>query len=73
MESPSPLQKINIITNTTNMFNIFIYVPAGSIYEKKGIFGISHLLEHMLMKRTKQFSSVELPKELTYIGGISNA
>ena len=44
-----------------------------SIYEKKGIRGISHLLEHMLMKRTKNLSNKELYGKMTEIGGITNA
>jgi len=67
------MKQINFITNTVNMFNIFVYVPAGSIYEYNGIRGISHLLEHMLMKHTKQYTNKELYKEITKIGGISNA
>ena len=48
-------------------------MPAGSIYEKDKIRGISHLLEHMLMKRTKHYTNKTLSSEITKIGGISNA
>jgi predicted Zn-dependent peptidase len=67
------MKQVNIITNSSDIFNIYIYVPAGSIYEYDGIRGISHLLEHMLMKHTKNFTNKELFKEITKIGGISNA
>ena len=72
-ELPKPIDRFNYITNNNGMFNIYAYVPAGSIYEKKGIRGISHLLEHMLMKRTKNLSNKELYGKMTEIGGITNA
>lgn len=66
-------QRIHIISNENEYFNIYVYIPAGSIYENDGIRGISHLLEHMLMKRTQYYSNKELKTEITRIGGISNA
>lgn len=73
MKGINEIKQVNIITNTINLFNIYIYVPAGSIYEKDKIRGISHLLEHMLMKRTKHYTNKHLSSEITKIGGISNA
>lgn len=73
MQTPSHLDKINIITNNDGIFNVYIYVQAGPIYERKGIFGISHFLEHMLMKRTKKYDMKELYKKMTFIGGMNNA
>ena len=67
------MEQLNFKTNTMNICNVYIYVPAGSIYEKPGIFGISHLLEHMLMKQTKTFTTEKLHTKLTEIGGITNA
>lgn len=73
MKKEMKQKQVNIITNSINLFNIYIYVPAGSIYEKDKIRGISHLLEHMLMKRTKNYTNKGLSSEITKIGGISNA
>jgi predicted Zn-dependent peptidase len=67
------MKQVNVITNSSDIFNIYVYVPAGSIYETDGIRGISHLLEHMLLKHTKNFTNKSLFKEITKIGGISNA
>jgi predicted Zn-dependent peptidase len=65
--------KLNIITNNQNIFCIYVSIPAGSIYENQKHAGISHVLEHMLLTRTKQFTKQLLNTELTKIGGISNA
>ena len=67
------MHRFNFITNNVGMFNIFIYVPAGSIYETDGIRGISHLLEHMLMKHTLNYTNKNLSKNITKLGGLSNA
>jgi predicted Zn-dependent peptidase len=64
---------LNFITNTKKIFHIIVYFPAGSIYEDEKTRGISHLLEHMMMKHTKKFTEMELLKEGTAIGGNWNA
>ena len=66
-------QNINYIHNKKDLFHIFIYVPAGAIYEDENQLGISHLLEHMLFKHTKKYSERELLKEMTALGGSYNA
>jgi len=67
------MNRINFITNDTNLFHIFVYVPLGSIYEDEKVNGISHLLEHMLFKHTKKYNEEELLKEITSLGGNYNA
>lgn len=67
------LQKLNFIYNNRDVFHIFIYVPAGSIYEPDELRGISHLLEHMVLKHTKEFNEKELLEEITILGGSYNA
>ena len=69
----SSSSKLNFCTNTKNIIHILAYVPAGSIYEKPKQGGISHLLEHMVLKHTKQYTELELLKELTNMGGTYNA
>jgi predicted Zn-dependent peptidase len=39
----------------------------GAIYERPGITGISHLLEHMLFKGTETVGTKDYQKELTYL------
>lgn len=67
------VDKFNFITNKSNIFNIYAYVPLGSIYEKEGQYGISHLMEHMMMKKTKNYRNTQLYKNISLIGGNSNA
>lgn len=69
----SSIQKINFITNKMDLFFIYVYVPAGSIYEDDKTRGISHLLEHMVLKHTKKYTEKQLLAEITSIGGKYNA
>jgi predicted Zn-dependent peptidase len=66
-------QKLEVIYNSKQLFHIFVYVPAGSIYEDREKAGISHLLEHMLFKHTKKYHEKELLEEITVLGGSYNA
>ena len=50
-----------------------IYYRAGSGYEKDGIRGISHLLEHLMFKGTKNYPKNYLTELLAPLGGDSNA
>lgn len=50
-----------------------VYVKAGSAYETKENNGISHLLEHMLFKSTKNRSAKQLADDMAHIGGNLNA
>jgi zinc protease len=66
-------QKINFLFNKKRVFHIFAYVPAGSIYEEDSKRGISHLLEHMVLKHTKDYTEKKLLEEITSLGGTYNA
>jgi predicted Zn-dependent peptidase len=50
-----------------------IWVGAGSRDEMERENGISHFVEHMVFKGTRERSSLEIAKELDAIGGLSNA
>lgn len=65
--------KINFLENTSGVFNIYVYLPLGSIYEPKNKRGISHLMEHMMMKRSKHFTTSKMYETITYLGGNANA
>jgi predicted Zn-dependent peptidase len=64
---------MHIITNHQDIFCIYICVAAGSIYENNKQAGMSHVLEHMLLKRTKQYSENVLIDKIAELGGIANA
>lgn len=50
-----------------------IWVKAGSIIETKENSGVSHFIEHMLFKGTKNRSSKQLASEIDNLGGVLNA
>lgn len=50
-----------------------VYVKTGARYETKQINGISHFLEHMVFKGTKNFPSVKDTSRLEGLGAIQNA
>lgn len=64
---------VHFIHNTNGMFILSVYIPSGSIYETKGMRGISHFLEHLLFKDTENYSGKELLKIFTQLGGYYNA
>ncbi|AEM73441.1 M16 family metallopeptidase [Caldicellulosiruptor acetigenus] len=59
--------------DTVKTVSIGIWVLAGSRYETKKINGISHFIEHILFKGTKNRSSKEIVYEIESIGGQINA
>ncbi|RPH87409.1 MAG: insulinase family protein, partial [Desulfobacteraceae bacterium] len=50
-----------------------IWVDNGSRDETPGLNGISHFIEHMIFKGTRNRSARQIAKELDAIGGLSNA
>jgi len=50
-----------------------VSVSTGSRDETKDIWGISHLLEHMVFRATKSRTSIQMSKEVDAAGGMMNA
>ena len=50
-----------------------IWYKVGSSYERQGISGISHILEHLMFKGTKNLKPGEFSKRIKEIGGSENA
>ena len=50
-----------------------IWYKVGSSYEREGISGISHILEHLMFKGTKNTKPGEFSKKIKEIGGSENA
>ena len=44
-------------TNSLQMTVIYAYCDIGSVFEKDGIRGVSHFLEHMCFKGTRQMKN----------------
>lgn len=53
--------------------SIGIFVKSGSMYETEKENGISHFIEHMLFKGTKNRSAKRIAEEMDYAGGHINA
>ncbi len=53
--------------------SIGCWVKTGSRHEKKEENGISHFIEHMLFKGTKNRTALQIAKEIDSVGGVLNA
>ena len=53
--------------------SIGVFVKSGSMYETEKEKGISHFIEHMLFKGTKNRSAKKIAEEMDYAGGHINA
>ncbi len=67
------LKVILIKDNRSPIVMSSIWYKVGSSYEHEGITGISHILEHMMFKGTKNTKAGEFSKEIKKIGGTENA
>jgi len=68
------LRIISIPKKTALATTVLILVKTGSKYEKKEVNGISHFLEHMLFKGTKNRPSpLSIVETLDKVGGVFNA
>ncbi len=57
----------------TRTVSIGFWFLHGSRDERADEYGMSHFLEHMLFKGTKNFSSLEIVKSIDRVGGVLNA
>tara|TARA_R110000868_G_scaffold79673_3_gene226614 strand:+ start:3894 stop:5306 length:1413 start_codon:yes stop_codon:yes gene_type:complete len=67
---------MKIIVKTDSRSPIFvsqIWYKVGSSYETNGITGISHMLEHMMFKESKNLKDGEFTKIIDTNGGVQNA
>lgn len=68
------IEDLKFITNKDNIISVQVYIPLGSIHEKKGQSGISHFLEHMKFKRTNKYKSKnDFLEELSSSTTVTNA
>lgn len=59
--------------DTVKTVSIGFWFSVGSRYEKAGLRGISHFVEHLLFKGTKKLSSYDIACGFDYIGSYVNA
>ena len=50
-----------------------LWIKTGSAREERGQYGVSHLLEHMLFKGTKNRTALQISAAMDDVGGILNA
>ncbi len=64
-----------VLENTSSVRSICIgvWVRAGAIYESPDLNGVSHFIEHMLFKGTKQYTARRIAETMDSIGGQINA
>ena len=68
------LRIITVPQKNTQAVTILVLAGTGSKYEKKEISGISHFLEHMFFKGTKNRpNKLEIAEILDKVGGLYNA
>ncbi len=73
-ESKNGLRIIVVPRKNTQAATVLVLVGAGSKYENKEINGISHFLEHMFFKGTKNNPTyLEVAEKMDKVGGIFNA
>ncbi|WP_142420110.1 M16 family metallopeptidase [Clostridium perfringens] len=65
--------KVITIKKDTRLASINIGVNIGFLYEDEKELGMSHFVEHMLFKGTKNRSNEQLNRELEFLGGDYNA
>ena len=74
IELNNGLRIVAVPSKNTQAVTVLVLVKVGSKYETKDISGISHFLEHMLFKGTKNRpNSLAIAEELDKIGGEYNA
>ncbi len=67
---------IQVITEEipyVHSISVGVWVEAGSRDERSGENGISHFIEHMLFKGTRDRSAQQIAKEIDAVGGVLNA
>lgn len=57
----------------SKMFALQCWIHVGSVDERPGEEGMSHCLEHMLFKGTRNYAVGELSKRIEFLGGDMNA
>ncbi|MBU2519200.1 MAG: insulinase family protein [Proteobacteria bacterium] len=70
---PNGLKVITVENHEAPVVSFQVWVRAGSIYEKKGEYGITHLIEHMIFKGTPRRPAGRMASEIEALGGEVNA
>lgn len=70
---PNGLRIVSAPRHSAESVSMGIWINAGGRYEKARVSGISHFLEHLLFKGTKNRSSRQIKETVEGTGGVLNA
>ncbi len=65
--------KIRKLHRDTKSISVGIFIPTGSAFENNNERGLSHFIEHMLFKGTKNRTYKQIAEDIDKFGGIINA
>ncbi|PLX69723.1 MAG: hypothetical protein C0603_01965 [Denitrovibrio sp.] len=61
------------VTDVSGLFTMSVFFKRGSIHEPDGLNGVSHLIEHMAFRKTRDYSSEDISRLSEMYGGYLNA
>jgi len=61
------------VSDTSGLFTISVFFKKGSVHEPEELNGISHLLEHMAFRKTRDYTSEDISLLSEMYGGYLNA
>lgn len=70
---PNGLKVLTLEVHASPIVTTYLWYRVGSRNENLGLTGISHVVEHMMFKGTKQLKSGEIDRRIAGTGGQSNA
>ncbi|MFH1139064.1 MAG: pitrilysin family protein [Pseudomonadota bacterium] len=70
---PNGLRVILLENHRAPVTSMLVWVKVGSVSEKKGEYGLAHLMEHMMFKGTVRRGPGEIAREVESSGGEINA
>lgn len=73
MTLPNGLKVVCLKKNDTPIVSVQIWYRVGSVCERPGIRGISHFLEHMMFRGSRNVASEEHAQKINDVGGHCNA
>ncbi len=61
------------VSDTSGLFTMSVFFKRGSVHEPDELNGVSHLIEHMAFRKTRDYSSEDISRLSEMYGGYLNA
>lgn len=61
------------VADTSGLFTMSVFFKRGSLHEPDGLKGVSHVLEHMAFRKTRDYTSEDISRLSEMYGGYLNA